>query len=135
MLNLHIIIERQIMKTAIILIKVVLISSFLIYGFSMLIKPHSELSIDMRWVKYFEPWMIKSISILEILGAVGMLLPLLIKNISYKISSYSLFLLTFIMLGAVITHCIIIDNNFVPSIILFLLCISLLYLNQKNKNA
>ena len=123
MLNLHIIIERQIMKTAIILIKVVLISSFLIYGFSMLIKPHSALSIDMRWVKYFEPWMIKSISILEI------------KNISYKISSYSLFLLTFIMLGAVITHCIIIDNNFVPSIILFLLCISLLYLNQKNKNA
>jgi hypothetical protein len=62
-------------------------------------------------------------------------LPLMIKNISYKISSYSLFLLTFIMLGAVITHCIIIDNNFVPSIILFLLCISLLYLNHKNKNA
>ena len=123
------------MKTAIILIKIVLISSFLIYGFSMLIKPHSVLSMDMRWVKYFEPWMIKSISILEILGAVGMLLPLMIKNISYKISSYSLFLLTFIMLGAVITHCIIIDNNFVPSIILFLLCISLLYLNQKNKNA
>jgi protein-S-isoprenylcysteine O-methyltransferase Ste14 len=123
------------MKTAIILIKIVLISSFLIYGFSMLIKPHSVLSIDMRWVKYFEPWMIKSISILEILGAVGMLLPLMIKNISYKISSYSLFLLTFIMLGAVITHCIIIDNNFVPSIILFLLCISLLYLNHKNKNA
>ena len=123
------------MKTAIILIKIVLISSFLIYGFSMLIKPHSALSIEMRWVKYFEPWMIKSISILEILGAVGMLLPLMIKNISYKISSYSLFLLTFIMLGAVITHCIIIDNNFVPSIILFLLCISLLYLNHKNKNA
>jgi|TARA_B110000495_G_scaffold137020_1_gene120121 protein-S-isoprenylcysteine O-methyltransferase Ste14 len=123
------------MKTAIILIKIVLISSFLIYGFSMLIKPHSVLSMDMRWVKYFEPWMIKSISILEILGAVGMLLPLMIKNISYKISSYSLFLLTFIMLGAVITHCIIIDNNFVPSIILFLLCISLLYLNHKNKNA
>jgi len=123
------------MKTAIILIKIVLISSFLIYGFSMLIKPHSVLSMDMRWVKYFEPWMIKSISILEILGAVGMLLPLMIKNISYKISSYSLFLLTFIMLGAVITHCVIIDNNFVPSIILFLLCISLLYLNHKNKNA
>ena len=122
------------MKIMSVLIKVILISSFFVYGFLMLLKPHEVLSLELRWVKYFKPWMIKSISILEILGSIGMLLPFIFKKIPSKIGLYSLFLLTSIMFGAVVTHCIIIDNNFLPSIILFTLCLCSLYLNQKNKN-
>jgi hypothetical protein len=58
----------------------------------------------MLWVSYFDPLVVRAISLIEIVCGIGIVLPFLLKNPSFDFLFYSGSLLMVIMLGAALTH-------------------------------
>lgn len=78
--------------------------AFLGAGFLKLIKPRTAL-VDggMPWAEDFPPSAIKGIALLEIIGALGLILPL-ITGIAPALTPVAAVGLTVVMLGAVVVH-------------------------------
>jgi len=96
-----------------------LIVGFTMAGIMKLTQPIEALSAQMSWVNHFQPWMVRTIALLEILGAMGLLLPAFLKSLPSKLTAYAGAGLTLIMIGAVITHVAIGETS--QSIIPFVL--------------
>ncbi|MFQ6677418.1 MAG: DoxX family protein [Fidelibacterota bacterium] len=96
-----------------------LIVMFAMVGFMKLTQPIEALSAQMSWVTHFQPWIVRTIAFLEILGAVGLLLPAFIKSLPSKLMFFAAAGLALTMVGAVITHVAIGETS--QSIIPFVL--------------
>jgi protein-S-isoprenylcysteine O-methyltransferase Ste14 len=84
-----------------------LIVLFLTVGFMKLTQSIDTLSAQMSWVNHFQPWTVRVIAILEIIGALGLLLPAFLKSLPSKLTVYAAAGLALTMVGAVITHVVI----------------------------
>ena len=63
------------MNTAIWIVQIVLAVAFAGSGISKLMQPYEKLAARMGYVKDFSPGAIRAIGILEVLGAIGVVLP------------------------------------------------------------
>lgn len=82
-------------------------------GFMKFTKPKEELAEKMAWVKDFDGNMIKLIGLLEVLGAVGIIFPVLL-NIMPFLTPLAATGLLVTMIGAVLTH---LRRNEIPMIV------------------
>ena len=106
-----------------IIIQILLFLVFAVGGTIRFFQPIDVLAKRMLWVKYFSPKVVRSISIIEIICGIGIILPLVLTDVSFSFLLYSGCLLMATMIGAVITHAIIGDyrqifgNLFILSLI------------------
>jgi uncharacterized membrane protein YphA (DoxX/SURF4 family) len=85
------------------IIAAVLAAAFLAAGLTKLSQPKEKLAASMGWVEDFSPGMVKTIGALEVLAAIGLILPaaLDIAPVLVPLAATGLVLL---MIGAAITH-------------------------------
>lgn len=81
-----------------------LIVGFAMAGIMKLTQPIEALSEQMSWVNHFQPWMVRTLALLEFIGAMGLLLPAFLKSLPSKLTVYASAGLALTMIGAVITH-------------------------------
>jgi uncharacterized membrane protein YphA (DoxX/SURF4 family) len=91
------------MSVALWIIAGVLAAAFLAAGVTKLSQPRAKLAATMAWVESFSEGAIKTIGVLEVLAAVGLILPaaLGIAPVLVPLAATGLVLL---MVGAAITH-------------------------------
>jgi uncharacterized membrane protein YphA (DoxX/SURF4 family) len=110
------------MNTALWIVAWLLAAAFLGSGLMKVLRPKEELrKAGMTWVDFFSPTMVKVIGGLEILAAIGLVLPALldIAPILVPLAAAGLVLT---MIGAAITHARMKDyKGMVPSLVLLLL--------------
>ncbi|MCF8368484.1 MAG: DoxX family protein [Bacteroidales bacterium] len=94
---------------------------FLLTGGMKLFTPFMGLAENMVWVEDFTAFQIKAIGLLEVLGALGLLIPFLLKKYRLFIPLSALGL-AFTMVGAAIVH-IGRGEPLVPNIVLFILAV------------
>ena len=92
------------MKTVVVIIQLMVSLAFLSAGFAKAYTPYEQLITEMPWVEGFSPLQVQMISILELLGALGLLLPVVIRQISKYLVVVAGFWLGTIMIGAIVTH-------------------------------
>ncbi len=92
------------MKIAIWILHIGMAAMLLWAGLGKIISPYEELVKELPWAVDFSPIMIKVIAGLELLGGLGMLLPLFIKVLPKILIPLAAAGLTVIMLGAFGTH-------------------------------
>lgn len=86
-------------------------------GIMKLLTPYEELASQMSWAEHFSPFIVILIGLIEVLGAIGMNLPFLIKKYK-KLVPIAAAALALTMLGAVVTN-ILLDENFIAALVLF----------------
>ena len=91
------------MNTVIWIIQGLLTAIFFLTGFMKVSKSKEALSEHMGWVDSFGESQIKTIGILEIIGAIGLVIPMLL-NILPILSVAAATGLAFTMLGAMMVH-------------------------------
>lgn len=102
-------------------IAVLLAVAFLGAGLMKLTQPKEKLAEKMGWAENYSPGMIKAIGALEILAAIGLILPALLDIAPVLVPLAALGLVV-IMIGAVITHARRKENReIVPPLVLLLL--------------
>ena len=89
--------------------QVVLFFIFALGGGIRLIQPIEVLERRMRWVSYFNPRIVRSIALVEVICGVGVVLHFFLPTASFSFLIYSGSLLIVTMIGAVITHFVIGD--------------------------
>ena len=79
--------------------------AYLAPGVMKLVTPYAEMIVEpaMAWASDFSETQVKIIGVLEILGVVGLVLPLFLKKY-YKLVPISALALSCLMVGAIITH-------------------------------
>lgn len=87
-----------------VVLQLLLFLVFAIGGAHRLSQPIDLLAKKMLWVSYFDPLVVRAISLIEIVCGIGIVLPFLLKNPSFDFLFYSGSLLMVIMLGAALTH-------------------------------
>ena len=85
------------------IVQIVLATIFLMVGAMKVMQPRDKLKSKMDWVEEFEDGQIKLIGMLEILGAVGLILPA-ITGILPILTPLAALGLAVILVGAIITH-------------------------------
>jgi len=86
------------------IVAIVLAAAFLAAGTMKLVKPKSELAEQgMGWVEDFSPTTIKLIGALELLAAVGLVVPPLV-GIAPVLAPLAALGLVLVMAGAILTH-------------------------------
>jgi uncharacterized membrane protein YphA (DoxX/SURF4 family) len=81
----------------------VLAAAFLVAGLTKLIQPKEKLAGQMGWVEDFSPGVIKLIGGLEVLAAVGLILPAALDIVPVLVPLAAVGLVV-LMAGAAITH-------------------------------
>jgi uncharacterized membrane protein YphA (DoxX/SURF4 family) len=81
----------------------VLALAFLAAGLTKLTQPKEKLRANMAWVEDFSPGVIKSIGALEVLAAVGLILPAALDVVPVLVPLAAVGLVV-LMAGAAITH-------------------------------
>jgi uncharacterized membrane protein YphA (DoxX/SURF4 family) len=91
------------MNTAIWIVQILLALAFGMAGFMKLTQPREKLATNMGWVNDFAPNIVKTIGGLELLAAIGLIVPALtgILPILTPVAAIGLILT---MLGASLTH-------------------------------
>jgi len=85
-------------------------------------QPIESIVEQMNWVNYFQPWMIRTIGFAQILGALGLILPMVIKPIPSQLTVYAGAGLSFLMFWAIGTEILIgVLSQVLPPTVLFLL--------------
>jgi len=84
------------------ILHLLLIFAFMAAGFSKLLTPYTSLKSQpsMDWVNDFTPGFITFISIMEILGAFGLFLPLLVRKFEFLVPIASILLGVVMVLAA-----------------------------------
>jgi hypothetical protein len=72
-------------------------------GFMKVTKPIAELGQQMGWVKFYSPQMVRFIGTVEILGALGLILPAVTRFLP-RLTALAAAGLTLVMLGAIEFH-------------------------------
>ena len=91
------------MNIALWIVQGLLALAFLMAGGMKLMQPKEKLATNMAWVEDFSPNTIKIIGLLEVLGAIGLILPWLLV-IFPILTGLAAFGLALTMLGAAVTH-------------------------------
>ena len=76
---------------------------FMLTGILKLTQPKEKLAKNMKWVEDFEPWNIRAIAALEVVGALGIIVPLLTGFMLWLVPLAALGL-ALTMVGAMYTH-------------------------------
>jgi len=91
------------MNIALWIIQVLLALAFAGSGISKLMQPYEKLAERMGYVKDFSPGAIRGIGVLEVLGAIGVILPALTGILPWLTPTAGIGL-GLVMLGAMATH-------------------------------
>ena len=91
------------MNVALWIAQILLAVLFLMSGFMKATQPREKLAKNMDWVNDFSPTAVKAIGVLEMLGAIGLVLPALL-NVMTILTPLAAGGLALVMVGAVITH-------------------------------
>jgi uncharacterized membrane protein YphA (DoxX/SURF4 family) len=81
----------------------VLAVAFLAAGLTKLASPKEKLATNMAWVEDFSPGMVKTIGALEVLAAVGLILPAALDVVPVLVPLAATGLVA-LMIGAALTH-------------------------------
>jgi uncharacterized membrane protein YphA (DoxX/SURF4 family) len=81
----------------------VLAAAFLVAGLTKLTQPKEKLAARMGWVEDFSPGMVKAIGALEVLAAIGLILPAALDVVPVLVPLAAVGLVV-LMAGAAITH-------------------------------
>ena len=93
------------MKVFILIIQIILILVFALFGFQKIFMPLPDLiNQGMLWIEDFPAWQVRTIGFLEVLGAFGLIFPYVIKTLPKIIVAIASGSLALTMLGAIITH-------------------------------
>jgi len=84
-------------------LRVLLAAAYTMAGFTKLLQPYEKLLVKMSWAENFSPTIVKLIGLIELLGVLGFMLPIILK-IKPRISILALRGLALTMVGAFITH-------------------------------
>ena len=115
------------MNIAILIIQVLLAIVFFMAGLMKLIQPKEKLANNMAWVEGFSQNQIRLIGVLEILGAVGLVLPALTGILPW-LTPLAAVGLALLMVGAIITHLRRDEYpNMIANIVLFALSVFVAY--------
>ena len=90
-------------------IQILLFLIFAVGGTYRLFQPIDALASKMLWVSYFDPRIVRSIALVEVLCGVGLVLPFIFNDLSFDFIFYAGSLLMLTMLGAAVTHLVIGD--------------------------
>lgn len=102
-------------------VQVLLAAGFLMAGGMKLMTPHDALAAQMTWVNYLPAFAPKVIGTLEVLGALGLILPSLLR-IKPALTPLAAAGLALLMAGAFITHLVLGEFSMsLPSLVLGLL--------------
>jgi len=112
------------MNIALWVLQVLLAGAFGMAGTMKIIRSKEELAENnMDWVEDFSETQIKGIGVLEILGAIGVILPML-TNILPWLTAWAAAGLALVMVGAAVTHTRRGENQMIAiNAVLFLLAI------------
>ena len=91
------------MNVAVWIVQVLLALAFALTGLMKITQPCEKLLANMKWVEDFAPITIKGIGTLEVLAAIGLILPFL-TGILPILTPLAAVGLSLVMLGAIITH-------------------------------
>jgi len=91
------------MTIAVWIVSALVALAFLAAGAMKTFRPKSALRDQMSWVDDFAEWQVKAIGILEILGAIGVILPAA-TGIAPILSPIAAIGLVIIQLGAIVVH-------------------------------
>lgn len=91
------------MDIALWVVQVLLAAAFAMAGFAKLTQPKEKLETQLKWVEDFSPSVVKLLGVLEILGAIGLILPMLL-NILPFLTTLAAIGLILQMIGAAFTH-------------------------------
>lgn len=91
------------MNIALWVVQILLALAFAMAGFLKLTQPTEKLATRMGWVNHFPAWAVRLIGALELLGAIGLVLPP-VTNILPWLTPVAAIGLVLTMIGAMITH-------------------------------
>jgi uncharacterized membrane protein YphA (DoxX/SURF4 family) len=80
-----------------------LAAAFLVAGLTKLTQPKEKLAAQMGWVDDFSPGAVKGIGALEVLAAIGLILPAALDVVPVLVPLAAVGLVV-LMVGAVVTH-------------------------------
>ncbi len=113
----------KVMNYALWALQVLLALTFVVTGLMKVLKPVDELVVTQAWVAHFSPLMVKGIGVLELLGAIGLIVPSA-SRIMPKLTVFAALGLFIIMAGAAGTHVLIGEpDKMVGSTVLGVLCL------------
>ena len=92
-------------------LQILLFALFTIGGLDRFLQPIEVLAERMLWVSFFDPLVVRAISVTEIACGIGLLLAFFIKSRRFKFALYSGSVLIAVMAGAAVTHVIIGDYD------------------------
>ena len=93
------------MKVFILIIQIILILVFALFGFQKIFMPLPDLiKQGMLWIEDFPAWQVRTIGFLEVLGAFGLIFPYVIKSLPKIMVAIASGGLALTMVGAIITH-------------------------------
>ena len=78
--------------------------AFVAAGVTKLVTPTVKLRQRMAWAETFNPWLIKLIGALELLGGLGLFLPPIVAFVPTVFTLLSAFGLAVMMIGAIVVH-------------------------------
>ena len=78
--------------------------AFVAAGVTKLVTPTVKLRQRMAWAETFNPWLIKLIGALELLGGLGLFLPSIVAFVPAVFTLLSAFGLAVMMIGAIAVH-------------------------------
>lgn len=91
------------MNIALWVVQILLALAYLATGAAKLFQPREKLASRMTWVESFSDWQVKTIGALEVLGALGLVLPA-VTGIAVVLVPIAATGLGVVMIGAVATH-------------------------------
>ena len=91
------------MNTAVWIVQVLLALAFFLAGLMKATQPRAKLAERMGWVEGFSPNIVKGIGTLEVLGAIGVILPALTGILPW-LTPVAAVGLVLTMIGAILTH-------------------------------
>jgi hypothetical protein len=77
--------------------------AYLFSGGTKVVQPHEKVKLTMTFAEDFKPWQVKTIGVLEVLGAIGLILPALL-SIAPILTPIAATGLAIIQVGAIIVH-------------------------------
>jgi|TARA_B110000093_G_scaffold41894_1_gene44670 uncharacterized membrane protein YphA (DoxX/SURF4 family) len=104
--------------------------AFIMAGIMKISTPYGDLVLaeNMGWAEDFSATQIKIIGVLEFLGAIGMILPFVIKKFIFLVPLAALGLVL-VMVGAIFTH-LSREEPIIVNIVLLILNLSVVYLRR-----
>jgi uncharacterized membrane protein YphA (DoxX/SURF4 family) len=113
------------MNIALWIIQILVAVAFALAGFMKVSRPYAQLNARMSWTKNFSPAAVRAIGALELLGAIGLILPPLTHILPW-LAVVAAGGLTLTMIGAMVEHARHGDfGRIQPSVVLFVLALFL----------